>query len=151
MHVWIYAWVCESRTTIQSAGIRVLMPVFQLLYCTLNPVNLLLFTLARSSYSLCLYLSRSHSPMLIYSPSVSLLHSLSISPQLPSVHLPFSRTQRSLVFLVFSLSLTTLQPSLFMPLCIYLCRSSLIQTQTVSNCIRFCQTLRVCLCWGCLF
>lgn len=34
------------------------MPVFQLLSCTLNPVNLLLFTLACSSYSLVsIYLS----------------------------------------------------------------------------------------------
>lgn len=121
--VWIYAWVCESRTTIQSPGIRVLMPIFQLLYCKLNPVNLLLFTLSCSSYSLCLYLSLSHTLMLIYSPSVSLLLSLSISLQLPAVHLPFSRTQRSLVFSVFSLSQT------FHPLSLYNCASVYLPLQ----------------------
>lgn len=143
---WMYAWVCESRTTIQPPGLRVLMPIFQLLYCTVNPVNLLLFTLSPSSCSLCLYLSLSHTLMLIYSPSVSLLlFSLHLPPAPYSTSL-FLTHSHSLVFLVFSLP--THPPSLFItvPLCIYLCRSRLIQTPTVSNSIRFRQTLRVFLC-----
>lgn len=79
-YAWMYAWVCESRTTIQPPGLRVLTPIFQLLYWTLNPVNLLLFTLSPSSCSLCLYLSLSHTLMLIYSPSISLSCLLYPSP-----------------------------------------------------------------------
>lgn len=64
------------------------MPVFQLLSCTLNPVNLLLFTLACSSYSLVsIYLS------LTLSCSSTLSSLLSLHP--PAVHLPFSRTRRT--------------------------------------------------------
>lgn len=93
MCAWMYACICESRTTIQPPGLPVLTPIFQLLYSTLNPVNLLLFTLSPSSCLLCLYLSLSHTLMLIYSPSIALLLSLPISLQLPTVHLSFSRTQ----------------------------------------------------------
>lgn len=90
------------------------------------------------------------------SVSIYLSHTLSCSSILPpsltfSLHLPpapystspFLTHSRSLVFLVFSL--TTPPPSLFItvPLCIYLCRSRLFQTQTDSNSIRFRQTLRV--------
>lgn len=95
------------------------------------------------------------------SVSIYLSHTLSCSSILPlslsyflSLHLPpapystslFLTHSRSLVFLVFSLA--ALPPPLFItvPLCIYLCRSRLIQTQTVSNSIRFRQTLRVSLC-----
>ena len=98
-HVCVCVCVCEymheyvSHAPLSSPlGFEFRCPSFQLLYCTLNPVNLLLFTLSPSSCSLCLYLSLTHTLMLIYSPSVSLLLSLSISLQLPTVHPPFSRT-----------------------------------------------------------
>lgn len=108
--VWMYAWVCESRTTIQPPGLRVLTPIFQLFYCTLNPVNLLLFTLSPSSCSLCLYLSLSHTLMLIYSPSVSPTFSLHLPPAPYSTSLILTHS-RSLVFLGFSLA--NRPPSLF--------------------------------------
>lgn len=75
---------------------------------------------------------------------LSLLLSLSISLQLPAVHLPFSRTRRSLVFLVFSFAQTFRPLSLWLCLCVcaYLCTSSLVQTQTVSNSARFRQARR---------
>ncbi len=98
------------------------MPIFQLLYCTLNPVNLLLFTLSPSSCSLCLYLSLSHTLMLIHSPSVSLL--LSPSSSLQHIFLSHALT----LFCVLSLFLS--QPFLRLlfitvSLCIDLCRSRL--------------------------
>lgn len=137
VRVWIYSWVCESRTTIWSPGIQVLIPVFQLLYCTLNPVNLLLFTLACSSYSLCLCLSLSHTHMLIHSPSVSLLLSPSSSPQ----YISLSHALNALLCSPSFLSHSPSTISFFIR--IHLCRAALIETQTVSNCMRFCQTLRV--------
>lgn len=90
------------------------MPISQLLCCTLNPVNLLLFTLSRSSYSLRLYLSPSHTHMLVYSAFVSLARTPprlpplapSISLQLPAVHLPLSRTRCSACSLSLPLSVT---------------------------------------------
>lgn len=144
--VWMYAWVCESRTTIQPPGLRVLTPIFQLFYCTLNPVNLLLFTLSPSSCSLCLYLSLSHTLMLIYSPSVSPTFSLHLPPA------PYSTSLILTLSLSCVLRLFSREPSSISlynctsTLCIYLCRSRLIQTQTVSAFIRFRQTLRVRLC-----
>lgn len=144
--VWMNAWVCESRTTIQPPGLRVLTPIFQLFYCTLNPVNLLLFTLSPSSCSLCLYLSLSHTLMLIYSPSVSPTFSLHLPPA------PYSTSLILTLSLSCVLRLFSREPSSISlynctsTLCIYLCRSRLIQTQTVSAFIRFRQTLRVRLC-----
>lgn len=146
--VWMYAWVCESRTTIQPPGLRVLTPIFQLFYCTLNPVNLLLFTLSPSSCSLCLYLSLSHTLMLIYSPSVSPTFSLHLPPAPYSTSISHSHAlSLSCVLKLFSHEPSSI--SLYnctSTLCIYLCRSRLIQTQTVSAFIRFRQTLRVSLC-----
>lgn len=68
-------------------GFEFRCPSFQLLYCTLNPVNLLLFTLSPSSCSLCLYLSLTHTLMLIYSPSVSYFLSPSPSSSLQYISL----------------------------------------------------------------
>lgn len=91
------------------------------------------------------------------SVSIYLSHTLSCSSILPpslSYFLPAAPYSTSLshaltlscVLRLFHLA--TLPPPLFItvPLCIYLCRSRLIQTQTVSNSIRFRQTLRVSLC-----
>lgn len=144
--VWMYAWVCESRTTIQPPGLRVLTPIFQLFYCTLNPVNLLLFTLSPSSCSLCLYLSLTHSHAHLF--SLRLSYFLSPSPSSSLQYISHSHAlSLSCVLRLFSREPSSI--SLYnytSTLCIYLCRSRLIQTQTVSAFIRFRQTLRVRLC-----
>ena len=89
LSVCMFLWVNVCMDTwvryIQPHGLQVPTPIFQLLYCTLNPVNPLLFTLSRSSCSLCLYLSLSHTLTLIYSPSFSFAFPL----KLPTVYLSF--------------------------------------------------------------
>lgn len=96
--------------------------------------------------SVSIYLPHTRSCSSILPPSLS--YFLSPSPCSTS---PFL-THSTLSCVLSPFSLTAFPPSLFItaPLCIYLCRSSLIQTQTVSNSIQFCQTLRVSQCKDCL-
>lgn len=92
--------------------------------------------------SVSIYLSHTLSCSSILPLSPSLAFSLHLPPAPYSTSLILTHS-RSLVFLVFSLA--TLPPSLFItvPLCIYLCRSRLIQTQTASNSIGLRHTLSV--------
>ena len=141
--VWIYAWVCESRTTIQPPGLWVQMPIFSAPLLHTEPSEpSAVYTLPLLLLALSLFISHTHSHAHLFSLRLSLTFSLHLPPA-PYSTSPFLTHSRSLVFLVFSL--TTLPPSLFITvlLCIYLCRSRLIQTQTVSNSIKFRQTLRV--------
>jgi len=112
------------------------MPIFQLLCCTLNPANLLLFTPPLLLFLLLLllllllapslFITLTHTLILIYSPSVSHLLSPRSSLQYVSLSLSLSL---SLCFVSFILS----PASLYNSVSVYLCRSRLNQTQTVSN------------------
>lgn len=79
-----------------------------------------------------LFISLTHSHAHLFSLRLSLTFSLCLPPA-PYSTSPFLTHSCSLVFLVFSLA--TLPPSLFItvPLCIYLCRSRLIQTQSLTH------------------
>lgn len=101
------------------------------------------YTLLLLLFALSLFISLTHSHAHLFSLRLSLTFSLHLPPA-PCSTSPFL-THSTLSCVLSILSLTNLPPSLFItaPLCIYLCRSSLIQTQTVSNSIRFCQTLSV--------
>lgn len=150
--VWIYAWVCESRTTIQSpwdpsSDAHLSAPLLQTEPSEPSAVYTLLLLL----FSLCLVISLTHSHAHLFSLRLPLTFSLRLPPA-PCSTSPFL-THSTLSCVLSLFSLTNLPPSLFRtaPLCIYLCRLSLIQTQTLSNSLRFCQTLRVSLCEDWLF
>lgn len=100
------------------------------------------YTLPLLLLALSLFISLTHSHAHLF----ALRRSLPFSPHLPPA--PYSTSlilthSASLVFFIFSLA--AVPPSLFItaPLCVYLCRCRRIQTETVSNSIRFRQTLRV--------
>lgn len=89
------------------------------------------YTLHLLLLALSLFISLTHSHAHLFSLRLSLAFSLHLPPA-PYSTSPFLTHSRSLVFLVFSFA--TLPPSLFItaPLCIYLCRSRLIQTPSVT-------------------
>lgn len=104
------------------------------------------YTLLLLLFALSLFISLTHAHAHLFSPHLSRTFSLHL-PVAPCSTSPFL-THSTLSCVLSPFSLTTFPPSLFIaaPLCIYLCRSSLIQTQTVSNSIQFCPTLRVSQC-----
>lgn len=104
------------------------------------------YTLPLLLFALSLFVSLTHSHAHLFSLRLSRTFSLHLPPA-PCSTSPFL-THSMLSCVLSPFSFTTFSPSLFITasLCIYLCRSSLIQTQTVSNSIQFCQTLRVSQC-----
>lgn len=131
--MWMYRWVRESLTTTQPPGLRVLTPIFQLLYCRVNPMNLLLFTLSHSSVLLRFNLSLLRTLMFIISPS---LHFCVLPLSSPSFLQCISHSHIILLWCVFPPA--NIQPSLFITVVIVCCRlrPSRIQRLVVSLWLR---------------